>query len=118
MTTRLPKFLLSAEQRALRLEPEHDLADMLELHRAPLALLGAGMDVAQPALERVAVEDRARARHRIGAVHDLLRLVDRPGRSEAEAPALLAGRAVAAMRLVPDRFDRGEHETARRHHIR
>src|SRR5271156_6624780 len=106
----LPEILFSAEQRALRLEPEHDLADMLELHRAPLALLGAGMDVAQPALERVAVEDRHRARHRVGAVDDLLRLVDRPGRGEPEAPALLLRRAVAAQRLAPHRLERVEHE--------
>src|SRR5581483_8153429 len=94
--------LTSAEQRGLRLEPEHDLADMLELDRPALALLGAGMDVAQAPLQRMAVEDRQRAGHLVRGIDDLLGLVDRPGRGQAEAPALLAGRPVAAQRLLPE----------------
>jgi hypothetical protein len=51
-----------------------------------LALLGPGVDVAQAALERVLVEHRRGAGGVVDARDDVARLLDRPGRGEAQLP--------------------------------
>ena len=54
------------------------MADGLEMDRAALTLLGPGVDVAQPALERIFVENRGGARRTIDRGDDVTGLVDRP----------------------------------------
>ena len=56
-----PRSIPSAEHSPLGRQAQKDLADGFEMDRAALALLGAGMDVAQAVLERVLVEDRGGA---------------------------------------------------------
>jgi hypothetical protein len=80
------------EHPALRRQAQEDLADGLEVDRPALALLGPGVDVAQPALERVLVEDRIRAGGTVDGGDDVVRLMDRPGRRKyAAGPADRSG---------------------------
>src|SRR6266446_8251979 len=90
-----------AKHPALRRQAEEDLADGLEMDRAALALLGAGMDVAQAALERVFVKDRIRAGGTVDGRDDLAGLVDRPGRREAQPRMLLGAELAGAFGLFP-----------------
>src|ERR1700730_15239703 len=86
---------------ALRRQAEEDLADGLEMNGATLALLSAGVDVAQAALERVFVEDRIRAGGPIDRGDDLAGLVDRPGRGEAQPGVLLGPELPGTLGLLP-----------------
>src|SRR5580704_2799532 len=78
-----------AEHPALRRQAQKHLADSLEMDRPALALLAPGVDVAQPALERVLVEDRIRAGGTVDSGDDVARLVDRPGRRKPQPRMLL-----------------------------
>src|SRR5271166_3750530 len=92
---------VSAEHAALRRQAEEHLADGLEMDRAALALLGAGVDVAQAALERVLVEDRCRAGRTIDRGDDIARLVDRPGRRKPQPDVLVVKELALALGFVP-----------------
>src|ERR1700693_1391952 len=74
------------EHPALGRQAEEDLPDGFEMDRAALALLGPGVDVAQAALEWVLVEDRVRAGDVVDRRDDIARLLDGPGRGEAQLP--------------------------------
>ena len=54
-----------------------------------LQLLGHGMDVAEAALQRMAVEDRRGAGGIVGEVDRLARLVDGVGRGAADGDAMV-----------------------------
>ena len=69
-----------SEHRAFRLKAEKNLTDGFEMRLTALILLDDRMDVAEPPLEGVALEDRRRAGRTVGRVDDIARLVDRPGR--------------------------------------
>src|SRR6516162_7906009 len=84
------------------------------MNRPALALLGAGVDVAQAALERVLVEDRGRAGRAIHHGDDIARLVDRPGRRQAQPDVLLVTELTGALGLVPHRGEGLVDEGARR----
>src|SRR5882724_7147411 len=90
-----------SEHSALRRQSEKDLADRLEMDRAALALLGAGVDVTQAALERVFVEDRGRAGGTIDGRDDFAGLVDRPSRGEAQPGVLLGPELPGTLGLLP-----------------
>src|SRR6185437_6220130 len=80
---------LSREHRRVGIEAEQDLADAFVMDVACLDLLRDGVDVAEAALKGLGVEDRSRAGHVIGGVDYLRRLVDRPGRGEAQRKAMI-----------------------------
>src|SRR5271168_2043632 len=82
-------------------EPEEDLPDGFEMDRAALALLGPGVDVAQAALERVLVKDRGGARGAIDRSNNVARLLDRPGRGEAQLPVPLGRELAVAFGVFP-----------------
>src|SRR5438128_7724381 len=65
-----------SEHRAFRLEAEKKPAHGLEMSLAALQLLHDSVDVAEPPLEPVALEDRRRTGGVVGSVDDADRLVD------------------------------------------
>src|SRR6202023_3850217 len=87
-------FRTLSEHPSFRRQAQKNLADGFEMDRAALSLLGAGVDVAQAALEWVLVEDRVRAGEVVDRRDDIARLLDRPGRGEAQLPVTF-GREVA-----------------------
>ncbi len=74
-------------------------------------MLGPGVDVAQAALERVLVEDRGGAGGVVDARDDVARLLDRPGRGEAQLPVPFGRELAVAFGILPHvlegRVDRG-----------
>src|SRR5579875_2415016 len=82
-------FRRSTEHAPLGRQAEQDLADGLEMDRPALALLRAGIHVAQPPLERVGLEDRGRSGGMIHGRDDVARLVDRPGCGEPKLDVLV-----------------------------
>ena len=99
--SRLPMFVGLPEHPPLRGETEENLAHGLEMDWPALALLGPGVDVAQPPLERVFVENRGRAGRTIDRGDDVPRLVDCPGRGEAQPDVLLVQELALALGLLP-----------------
>src|SRR5271165_4311488 len=91
----------SAEHPPLRRQAEKDLADGLEVDRPALALLGSGVDVAQAALKRVLIEHRSRSGRTVDGGDDVARLMDRPGRREAQPDMLLVTELPATFGLFP-----------------
>src|ERR1700758_5528942 len=89
------------EHAALRRQAEKDLADGFEMDRAALALLGAGVDVAQAALERVLVKDRGGPSGVVDRRDDVAGLLDRPGRGEPQLPVLVAAEIAFLLGLAP-----------------
>jgi hypothetical protein len=74
----MPLLPLLMEYPSLRRQAHQHLADRLEIDRAALTLLRAGMDAAHPALQRVALENRQGSGRVIGRRDHVARMVDRP----------------------------------------
>ena len=64
-------------------------------------LLVDGVHVAEAALEFVGAEHGGGARHVIGGIDHRCRLMDGPGRGQAERDAMGLGEAVAALQIAP-----------------
>src|SRR5438477_9271115 len=107
-----------AEHPSLGRQAEEDLADGFEMHRAALALLGPGVNVAQAAFERVLVEDRVRAGDVIDRRDDIARLLDRPGRGEAQLPVPFGREVAVALGILPHVLERRVDRGARRAQFR
>jgi hypothetical protein len=90
-----------SEQPSFRRQAQKNLPDGFEMDRAALALLGPGVDVAQAALEWVLVEDRVRAGDVVDARDDIARLLDRPGRGEAQLPVPFGREVAVALGILP-----------------
>ena len=78
----------------------------------PLQLPRDRVDVAEAALERAALEDGRGAGGVIDDVDDLLRLMDRERRGEANQHALLDGELARTADATPDLLQRGEEKAA------
>src|SRR6266853_1374594 len=102
------------EHPAFRREAHQHLADRLEMDRPALALLGPRVDVAHPAFERIAFEDRARPGRMVQRRDDIARLVDRPGRRQPQLRVMLGADPAVALRLVPHLADHAAQIGARR----
>ena len=90
-----------SEHPPLGRQAEKDLANGLEMDRPALTLLGAGVDVAQPALERVFIKDRSRAGRTIDGSDDVARLMDRPSRRQAQPDVLFVQELAPTLGLFP-----------------
>src|ERR1700693_5896359 len=93
---------LKGEHRRVRCEAEEDAADCLVMRLPPLGLLRGGMHVAEAALERAVVEDRRRAGAVIESVDHLARLVNCPGRGEADHRVLFEAQFAGLTERFPD----------------
>ena len=98
------------------------IKDLGNLFRSPwkkpaLQLLGHGMDVAEPPLQRMVLEDRRGARCVVGEVDRVLGLVDGIGRGHADGDAVLDRQPVAGRDLLPDLGHRLQQEGAGRAYI-
>ena len=78
-----------------------------------LQLLGHGVDIAEPAFQRVVLEDRGGTGGIIGEVDRLARLVDGVGSGHANRDALGDRDACAGDEILPDIGHRLQHEAAR-----
>src|SRR5579883_579147 len=94
-------FRRLTEHAPLGRQAEQDLADGLEMDRPALALLRAGIHVAQPPLERVGLEDRGRSGGMIHGRDDVARLVDRPGCGEPQLDVLVGAEFALFLGLPP-----------------
>ena len=92
------KNLAAAERAKLRFSQPHQIvgfeaeqvsSDRLVMLLAPLQLLRHGVDVAQPALERIVAEDRGGPGGVIGGVDDIARLVDGKSRGQPDRHPLI-----------------------------
>src|SRR5262245_44702118 len=92
------------EHRAFRFETEQHLADRFEMSLTALILLDDRMDVTKPPLERVVLEDRGGTGGMIGGVDDVARLVDRPGRSQADGRIVVDRQPARLLYRTPDAF--------------
>src|SRR5262245_42337791 len=86
----------SACRRRLRLSGENGSAGILIMGVARLELLGDGVHVAKPPLERIRGEDGGGAGHVIGGVDHDSRLMNGPGRGDAQRDAMRFGHRLAA----------------------
>ena len=84
------------------------------MHRASLALLRPGMDVAHAPLERVRLENRGRTGGVIDRRDDIARLVDSPGRREPQLRVMLGADLAGLPRLLPHLADDAAQIGARR----
>ena len=113
----VPRLSL-AEHPAFRRHAHQHLADRLEMDRAALALLGPGVDVAHAPLERVRFENRRGAGGVIDGRHHVARLMDRPGRGEAQLGVVLGAEVAGALGLLPHLADHPAQIRARRAQLR
>src|SRR5258707_14476630 len=90
------------------------LAARLEMLLPSLQLLRARMDVAEPPLERVVVEDRRRAGRLVKRVNDFDPGMDRKGRSEADHHPLVQGDMAALLDSGGDGLEREQKPAPRR----
>src|SRR5260370_32452831 len=84
------------------------------MYRAALALLGPGVDVAHPAFERVVLENRRGPGRVIDDRDDVARLMDRPGRGEAQLRVVFGADGAGALSLLPHLADHAPQVGARR----
>src|SRR5689334_17067027 len=102
------------EHSAFGLKAEQNLADRLEMRLAALKLLDHGVDIAEAALERVALENRRRSRRVIGRVNDVLCLMDGPGRGQPYRRVVIERQAPRPPDVGPDLLERVQQESTRR----
>src|SRR5262249_59814611 len=103
----------ASQPRHVGFEAEEVLADGLEVSLAALELLGHRMQIAQPALERTALEDRRRPRRVIGHLDDVARAMDRERRRQANADPLVEREMSGPPDGVPDLAERGHQQQSR-----
>src|SRR5215475_887155 len=104
----------SACRRRLRLSGENGSAGILIMGVARLELLGDGVHVAKPPLERICGEDGGGAGHVIGGVDHCSRLMNGPGCGDAQRDAMRFGDRRAAFQIAPDLVRRRVEIGARR----
>jgi len=80
--------------------------------QAALELLGHRVDVAEAALERIALEDGGPAGGVIDGVHHVRRLLRGVGRGHADRHALVEAQHAEPPDVAPDRLERCEQEPA------
>src|SRR5579859_439620 len=88
----------------------HPGADGFEMAEAPLQLLGHGMNIAEAALQRMALEDRSRAGCVVSEVDRLARFVNRMRCSHAHGHALRHRDDRTGAEMLPDLRHRLQHE--------
>src|SRR5215472_12716891 len=90
-----------SEELPVRVEPEQELPDGLEVCRAPLQLLGDRVHITKAAFERPLGKDRGRAGRLEGRVDDRLGLMRGMGRRKAHVDPLLQLELARLAGLVP-----------------
>src|SRR6266545_1015862 len=116
MPTRLRSIrsLFALEECRVQLVPEQELAHRLEVRLAALELLGHGVDVAEPAVERAPDEDGRRATRVVRHVGHRLRQVDRVRRGQPDPDALVQREGARAADRPPDLLERSQKKVPRR----
>src|SRR5215472_8879359 len=102
-----------SEHRAFWSETEQCLAHRLEMRLATLILLDHRVNVTEPPLEGVALEDRCRPRRVVGRVDDVARLVDGPGRGEPDGRVVICRQPSRPADIPPDLVERAQQKGAR-----
>src|SRR5499433_1288214 len=111
-------FWRSLEEGCVGLEPEEEATHRLEVRLPSLELLGHGVDVAEPAVERALHEDGGGPRRVVRHVGDRLRLMDGVGRGEPDEDALIEGEHTRVAHRAPDLVKRSQEEAARGSELR
>src|SRR5215472_1713422 len=106
------------QEGGVGLEPEEETTHRLEVRLPSLELLGHGVDVAEPAVERALHEDGGGPRCMVRHVGHPFRLVDGVGRGEPDEHALIEGEDTRAAHPAPDLVQRSQEKAARGSELR